>query len=144
MSTLALLLAAIGLALIVVPWGLYPAIVMMAARARGVRSGAASGAPRPDATWPTVTCVLATRDDPATIAERVANFLGQDYPADRLDVVVALDAAAAAALRAQLADLGPRVRLVDGDDPGGKCPALNAAVRAAEGELLLFSDARPS
>jgi cellulose synthase/poly-beta-1,6-N-acetylglucosamine synthase-like glycosyltransferase len=142
MSTLALLLAAIGLALIVVPWGLYPAIVMMAARARGVRSGAASGAPRPDATWPTVTCVLATRDDPATIAERVANFLGQDYPADRLDVVVALDAAAAAALRAQLADLGPRVRLVDGDDPGGKCPALNAAVRAAEGELLLFSDAR--
>jgi cellulose synthase/poly-beta-1,6-N-acetylglucosamine synthase-like glycosyltransferase len=142
MSTLALSLAAVGLALIIVPWALYPAIVMMAARLRRPWVATPRPAPRPDRDWPTVTCVLATRDDPGTIAERVSDFLAQDYPTERLDVVVALDATAAPALHAQLGDLGPRVRLVEGDVPGGKCPALNAAVRAAGGEILLFSDAR--
>jgi biofilm PGA synthesis N-glycosyltransferase PgaC len=142
MSTLALSLAAVGLALVVVPWLLYPAIVVTAARTLGAGARPSASPGRPGADWPTVTCVLATRDDATTIAERVADFLAQDYPAERLDVVVALDAGAAPALRAQLGDLGPRVRLVDGDAPGGKCPALNAAVRAAGGELLLFSDAR--
>jgi cellulose synthase/poly-beta-1,6-N-acetylglucosamine synthase-like glycosyltransferase len=142
MSSLALTLAAVGLALIVVPWLLYPAVVRMAARLAGGGARASARPGRPNADWPTVTCILASRDDPATIAERVSDFLAQDYPADRLDVVVALDAGAAPTLRAGLPDLGPRVRVVDGDAPGGKCPALNAAVRAAGGELLLFSDAR--
>jgi cellulose synthase/poly-beta-1,6-N-acetylglucosamine synthase-like glycosyltransferase len=34
------------------------------------------------------------------------------------------------------------VRVVPGHAPGGKCPALNAAVAAADGEILVFSDAR--
>ena len=138
--TLALWLAGVGLALVAVPWIIYPAVTMLVARLAGPRP-----APRLDAPpheWPTVSCILATRDDPATVRERIADFLAQDYPADRLDVVVALDATAAAELRPALGPLDPRVTVVAGDAPGGKCPALNAAVRAAGGELLLFSDAR--
>jgi cellulose synthase/poly-beta-1,6-N-acetylglucosamine synthase-like glycosyltransferase len=131
-----------GVLLVVLPWLAYPAAVVALARVAGRRRAAeALGAGAP---WPRVTCVLATRDAPDVVAERVADFLAQDYPADRLDVVVAVDAAAAAALLPALAEAArdARVRVVAGDPPGGKCPALNAAVRAATGEVLLFSDAR--
>jgi cellulose synthase/poly-beta-1,6-N-acetylglucosamine synthase-like glycosyltransferase len=131
-----------GVLLVVLPWLAYPAAVVALARLVGRRR--AADALGDGAAWPRVTCVLATRDAPDVVAERVADFLAQDYPADRLDVVVAVDAAAAAALLPALADAArdPRVRVVAGDPPGGKCPALNAAVRAAAGEVLLFSDAR--
>lgn len=131
----------VGLALVVVPWVLYPAVVLLLARLVGRRPVPAPARPRPD-DWPRVTCVLATRDDPATVAARVTDFLAQDYPADRLDVVVAVDAGAVADLLPRLAFDDPRVTVVPGDAPGGKCPALNAAVRHARGEILLFSDAR--
>ncbi|MDF1502498.1 glycosyltransferase [Roseisolibacter sp. H3M3-2] len=132
-----LVLLLLGLALVVVPWALYPAAVFALARLRG-----APPPPAPAGEAPTVTCVLATRDDAQVVRERVADFLAQDYPAGRLDVVVAVDHTAAAALIPALAFADPRVTVVAGDAPGGKCPALNAAVRAARGELLVFSDAR--
>lgn len=137
MTVHALILA--GLAVIVIPWVLYPAVVVALARGRARRP---APPPAGDGAWPPVTCVLATRDDAATVRERVADFLAQDYPADRLTVVVAVDAAAADGREAPLAFADPRVTVVTGDAPGGKCPALNAAVRAAGGEVLLFSDAR--
>lgn len=133
-------LAALGGLLVLVPWLLYPAAVLGLARAWR-RSRPAAHPPAPHA-LPHVTCVLATRDAPDVVRERVADFLAQDYPAERLDVVVGVDAAAAGVLLPALRFDDPRVRVVAGDAPGGKCPALNAAVRAARGELLVFSDAR--
>lgn len=139
MDSLIWRLTLVGLALVLVPWVLYPAAVFLLAWMARRRPAP----PRPaDAALPRLTCVVATRDDPATVRERVADFLAQDYPADRLDVVVALDASVAGELAAALRFDDPRVTVVAGDAPGGKCPALNAAVRAARGELLLFSDAR--
>ena len=135
-------LTAAGLFLVLVPWLAYPAAVVLLARRAGRRAPPpALGA---DA-WPRVTCVLATRDAPDVVRERVADFLAQDYPAGRLDVVVGVDGAAAEALLPALAGGpldDPRVRVVAGDPPGGKCPALNAAARAASGDVLVFSDAR--
>jgi cellulose synthase/poly-beta-1,6-N-acetylglucosamine synthase-like glycosyltransferase len=136
---LALALLLLGLALVVGPWFLYPAAVVALARVVGRRAGSP---PTSAATLPRVTCVLATRDAADVVRDRVANFLAQEYPADRLDVVVAVDASAAPALVPQLRFDDPRVTVVAGDDPGGKCPALNTAVRAARGDVLLFSDAR--
>lgn len=133
----AAVLLVVGLALVLVPWALYPAVVLVLARLAGRRGTA----PAP-AAWPRVTCVLATRDAPETVQARVRDFLAQDYPADRLEVVVGIDAGAAAALLPLLDLADGRVTVVAGDDPGGKCPALNAAVRAARGDVLLFSDAR--
>jgi cellulose synthase/poly-beta-1,6-N-acetylglucosamine synthase-like glycosyltransferase len=127
----------LGLALIVGPWLLYPAAVVALDRLTGRRP-----APAMPTEPPRVSCILATRDAAEVVRERVANFLAQAYPADRLEVVVAVDAASADTLLPQLRFDDSRVTVVAGDAPGGKCPALNAAVRAARGELLLFSDAR--
>jgi cellulose synthase/poly-beta-1,6-N-acetylglucosamine synthase-like glycosyltransferase len=54
-------------------------------------------------------------------------------------VVVALDAASGRQPDPSVA-LDPRVQVVPGDAPGGKASALNAAVREARGQLLVFTD----
>lgn len=89
---------------------------------------------------PTVTVVLATIDRPDVIRARVQDLLASEYPADLLDVVVAIDRSAPGAADA-LDDLGPQVRFVAGDAPGGKAASLNAGVRAAKGTTLVFTDA---
>jgi cellulose synthase/poly-beta-1,6-N-acetylglucosamine synthase-like glycosyltransferase len=137
-----LTIAAVGALLLVVTWLGYPAAIVLLGRGRRPAPLATAG----DDALPAVTCVLATRDDVATVADRVLDFLRQDYPAGRLDVVVGVDAGAAElvdVLRGGGGALGdPRVTVVLGDAEGGKGGALNAAVRAARGEMLVFSDSR--
>jgi cellulose synthase/poly-beta-1,6-N-acetylglucosamine synthase-like glycosyltransferase len=92
---------------------------------------------REPAVWPAVTAVVASRDPASDIGARIDDLLATDYPGP-LDVVVALDAASSTEER----DLAgrSRVAVVRGDAPGGKALALNAAVRAATGEVLVFTD----
>ena len=120
-------------------WVLYPVAVALLAAPRADR-------PRPDdRAWPTVTAVVASRDDAAAILDRVADLLAADYDPSRLGVVVALDRGARASADelhalARAGFPGRSVVVVDGDAPGGKASALNAAIREASGEILVFSD----
>ena len=129
-------LTIVSLALLLAVWALYPLAIAIVARRRPALRAA------PPGFAPTVTCVVASRDAAALLRTRVANLLDAAYDPARLDVVVALDRAAAEAAPAELADLGPRVTVVEGDAPGGKGPGLNAAVRAARGEVLVFTDSQ--
>ncbi len=124
------LLAGGGLAL---AWVIYPVVIHgLAALARGAR-------PAAHAVSPSVTVVVATREDSSVIAARIADLLSSDYPAELLSVVVALDWASGQ--KPQEPEIhGPRVRVIMGDQPGGKAAALNAAVREATGDLLVFTD----
>jgi cellulose synthase/poly-beta-1,6-N-acetylglucosamine synthase-like glycosyltransferase len=96
------------------------------------RSRAGGGAP------PSLSLVVAAHDEEAVIAEKVANALALDYPRELLQVIVACDGCAdrtAAKAREAGADLVlelPR---------GGKIRAQDAAVQAARGEIVAFSDA---
>ncbi|MBK6457714.1 MAG: glycosyltransferase [Gemmatimonadetes bacterium] len=117
---------------IVAIWAAYPLVMRLLARARS-RDRRAS---RPEA-LPDVSVILATREGPDAVGPRVANLLDTAYPADRLVVVVAI--AADADPKDYAAD-DPRVRVVVGDPPGGKWANLNAGVRAATGEVLVFAD----
>ncbi len=118
-------------------WVLYPlAISALAALRRPARRSAPGATP-----VPTATVVIATRDDAATIRARVQNVLESQYPAARLQVVVALDAMGSRTSAADLAGMDPRVTVVEGDASGGKAAALNAGVRAARGDVLVFTDA---
>jgi biofilm PGA synthesis N-glycosyltransferase PgaC len=93
---------------------------------------------------PSVTVIVAARDEAARIGGRVANLFASDYPADRLEVVVVSDGSADGTDRAvqAIAASEPRVRVVTLDRPRGKAAALNAGVAAARGEVLVFADAR--
>jgi cellulose synthase/poly-beta-1,6-N-acetylglucosamine synthase-like glycosyltransferase len=87
---------------------------------------------------PHVALVIAAHDEAPVIAAKVTNALGLDWPRERLQVIVASDGSAddtAEIARAAGADLVldlPR---------GGKIRAQDAAVRAADGEIVAFSDA---
>ena len=91
---------------------------------------------------PDVEVIIATRDLPQAIRQRVANILASDYPGERLRVTVAVDANAAAHLSETRTALEPipAVRVVLGDAAGGKAAALNAGVRAARAGILVFTD----
>jgi cellulose synthase/poly-beta-1,6-N-acetylglucosamine synthase-like glycosyltransferase len=115
-------------------WGGYPLVVRALGGLRRRRDGASTGP------TPSITVVLASSDEQSAIRARVANLFDTDYPADRIQVVVALDAVRGKSTPADLNDLDPRVLVMTGDAAGGKAASLNAGVRAASGDVLVFAD----
>ena len=87
---------------------------------------------------PALSLIVAAHDEATVIGAKVENALALDYPREQLEVIVACDGCTdttAQIARQAGADLVlelPR---------GGKIRAQDAAVRAARGELLAFSDA---
>ena len=128
-----IVLAVVSGALLLVTWVVYPLAVRWIASCLPVRPVAE---PEP---WPSVSVIVASRDTPAAVAARVADLLAGDYPPDRLSVVIGVDSAHLASV-AEYGLADPRVTVVQRDPPGGKAAALNAAVRAAAGEVLVFTD----
>jgi cellulose synthase/poly-beta-1,6-N-acetylglucosamine synthase-like glycosyltransferase len=114
----------------------YPAAAGIAARLR----------PRPvrrdETAEPTVTVIVAAHNEERVIERRLENLLALDYPADRLEIVVASDASddRTNELVEAVAAREPRVRLLD-CDRGGKVAAQNRAVRETESDVVAFSDA---
>jgi cellulose synthase/poly-beta-1,6-N-acetylglucosamine synthase-like glycosyltransferase len=73
----------------------------------------------------------------------VDDFFRADYPVDRLQVVVGVDSTNAQSIDEIRAACGQRnVRVCAARSAGGKAAGLNAAVREAEGDVLVFSDAQ--
>lgn len=141
MSAGALDVAVVASSSVAAIWLGYPLTVgaLAALRRPGVRleeRGAAAPAEPP----PAVSVLLATRDPADAVRLRVLDCLAADYPADRLEVVVALDVGAGAGPATYRAALPPGVTVVSGDFPGGKAATLNAGVRASRGEVLVFTD----
>jgi cellulose synthase/poly-beta-1,6-N-acetylglucosamine synthase-like glycosyltransferase len=125
----------IALTALLIIWVGYPLVIGCVAASRRPEvhlPGAGAGE--------TVSVILASCEDAQAIRARVADLLATSYPADRLEVIVALDAKHCRASAEELAGLDARVVVVNGDDPGGKAAALNAAVRAARNEVLVFAD----
>ena len=114
-------------------YALFPVLVLL--RGRFAPRAYARGSDTPP-----VSVVIAARNEEASIGRRIENLLSLDYPEDRLDVVVASDGSDDGTDEIVRSFESARVELVA---PGrvGKPEALNAAVQAATGEVLVFSDA---
>ena len=124
---------------ILMVWIVYPALIgCLAARRRARGSPLQSAQVDP---LPSISVIIATRDDADTVRERVSDCLRAAYDPNRLEVIVGFDASSP---NAALDEVGaaPNVHVVRGDAPGGKAATLNAAVRAARGDLLLFTDSQ--
>ena len=131
------LAALVSLSCILAVWAVYPALVGLVAAL--VRRDEAQD-DRAPAELPRVTAVVATRADPSAVRERVDDLLRSEYPASLLDVVVAYDARTPEPMTSWAGTDAARVQIVQGDEPGGKAAALNAGVRVARGEMLVFAD----
>lgn len=92
-------------------------------------------------TTPTVTVVIAAFNEVRHIVATVANKLEQDYPADRLNVVVVSDESDDGTDEAvrQLGD--SRVRVIRQTPRQGKTAGLNLAMPTIDSEIVVFSDA---
>jgi poly-beta-1,6-N-acetyl-D-glucosamine synthase len=111
----------------------YPAILAAWARL----------APRPvhrSAVTPTISIVIAARNEAPALHTRLQNLLTADYPADRLQIIVVSDGSTdeTADILNGFAGRVDSVLL----PPGGKARALNVGVAFARHEVLVFTDAR--
>jgi len=91
---------------------------------------------------PKVTMIIAAYNEEKVIAAKLDNCLALDYPADKLDFIVASDGSSdrTNALVSELAGLNPRVKLLS-LPRGGKSAAINAAMTRTKGDIVVFSDA---
>ncbi len=122
-----------ALILIAYAYVLFPLVVLLRGRL----------CPRPftqEDTTPRVSIIVAAHNEEGSIGTKLQNLLSVDYPTDRLEVLIASDGSnddtenivrGFAARGVQLLALPRR----------GKAQALNAAVAASSGEILVFSDA---
>jgi glycosyltransferase involved in cell wall biosynthesis len=112
---------------------LFPIIILVRALIRARPHASA-------AIRPTVSMVIAAHNEAASIGAKLENVLSLDYPADRLEVLIASDGSddGTDEIVRRYADRGVRLLPLP---RRGKAPALNAAVSGARGEILVFSDA---
>jgi glycosyltransferase involved in cell wall biosynthesis len=89
---------------------------------------------------PSISVVIAARNEAAAIGARLANLAALDYPPDKLQVIVASDGSEDDTVAiARAATIG-RLTVLDLERVG-KADALNAAVALADGEIVVFTDA---
>lgn len=90
---------------------------------------------------PRVSVLIAAFNEAASIEQTVRNKLSQDYPADRLEVIVVSDGSEDGTDEIVAGIDDPRVRLVRQEPRAGKTSGLNLIAPRASGEVLVFSDA---
>jgi cellulose synthase/poly-beta-1,6-N-acetylglucosamine synthase-like glycosyltransferase len=123
-----------SVALLVHTHVIYPLSLWVIARLRGREATAVD----PLADLPTVSLIIAAHDEERVIAHRLRNARDLDYPRDLLELIVASDGSSDRTVElARAADADVVLDL----PRAGKVEAQNAAVDAARGELLAFSDA---
>jgi cellulose synthase/poly-beta-1,6-N-acetylglucosamine synthase-like glycosyltransferase len=111
----------------------FPILVLLRARIR----------PRPHARadiTPPVSVIIAAHDEEASIGDRVDNLLALDYPNDKLEIVIGSDGSTDRTVAEARRRDDARVHVLDLSRTG-KATALNRAVAASSGEILVFSDA---
>jgi cellulose synthase/poly-beta-1,6-N-acetylglucosamine synthase-like glycosyltransferase len=114
----------------------YPCLIAAWARmAARPRRHASFGAGQ----WPSISIVVAARNEAPRLQARVRNLLDQAYPGP-FEIIIVSDGSTDDPASA-LAEFGAAVRLIE-LPAGGKPLALNAGVAASAGEILVFADAR--
>jgi len=93
---------------------------------------------------PPVTVLIAAFNEEREIERTVINKLTQDYPPDRLEIIVISDGSTDRTdqiVQALMAANKDRVKLLRQEPRQGKTQGLNRAMGHASGEIVVFSDA---
>jgi cellulose synthase/poly-beta-1,6-N-acetylglucosamine synthase-like glycosyltransferase len=90
---------------------------------------------------PTVTLLVSAFNEAHIIGEKLNNALGLDYPRNKLEILVISDASSddTDQIVRSFSDQG--VSLLRMEERGGKTIGLNAAMKVAKGDIVIFSDA---
>ena len=90
-----------------------------------------------------VSIVMVVRNEEGVLARKIQNLLALDYPSELTEFIIVSDGSTDATdeiLNQYIQH--PRVRLILSDPPRGKAACLNDGIRAAMGDIVVFTDAR--
>ncbi len=123
------------LGLAIHPYVTYPVIILFWSILRPKRVIRATITPR-------VSVVIAVYNEENSVAKRIENVLAMDYPADKLEVIIASDGSVDRTneIVAEYAARDSRVKLLE-LDRAGQSSTINSAVREASGEIIIRTDA---
>jgi len=127
-----------SLALVAYSYVLYPLAIWICSRLFGRRDMAAALA---DHEMPHATLLIAAHNEERWIRARLQNALAQDYPRDKLEILVASDGSRDATVEIVRQFAEPEVRVLDFPENRGKSTMLSAGVMEARGSVVVFSDA---
>ena len=91
---------------------------------------------------PFVSVVIAVCNEETTIERRLNNLLSQDYPADLFQIVVISDGSQDNTNNIVKSFVNNRINFISYNERQGKSVALNHGVARADGEIIVFADAR--
>jgi cellulose synthase/poly-beta-1,6-N-acetylglucosamine synthase-like glycosyltransferase len=122
--------------LLLYTWLGYPAILWMLRWMFGK-------APRRERCEPAFSIIVAAYNEEAQMTAKLEDCLALEYPADRLEILVASDGSTdrTEEIVQEFAQRDSRIRLVKSAGRAGKSGVQNLAVEQARGEILLFTDA---
>jgi len=124
-----------SLALLAYTFAGYAALVMLLARWRGRPV-------RREAWLPRVTVVMPVYNGAALVIPKLRSILGQSYPHELLDVIVACDGCDDDTAPRALSLQDPRVRVLDFPRRRGKAACLRDAVAQARADVIVLTDVR--
>lgn len=111
----------------------FPIVVRLVRRRRWPEPLAPTDLPR-------VSVLFAARNEANVVGDRIQNILDQNYPADRLEILVVSDASDDATDSIVTSITDPRVRLVRQEQRSGMTEGLNRLAALATGDVLLRTD----
>ena len=112
----------------------YPLLLLLVSRLRRLEVKRAEGSP-------TVSVIITAYNEERDLAAKLENTLALDYPAEKLEVIVASDCSTDRTDEIAREFAARGVQLHRQAERLGKTAAQNAAVERAGGEIILFSDA---
>ncbi len=97
---------------------------------------------------PTVSILIAAKNEERTIGQRIENLLAQDYPLEKVEIIIISDGSTDKTNKIVLKFANQQeknkslIKLIPLDTSQGKPNALNQGIRCAAGEIIVFTDAR--
>lgn len=96
--------------------------------------------PRNPSEWPDVSVIVCAHNEASNIEHKLKNLTSLDYDSDKLQILVVSDGSTDTTV--ELARNFERVDVLSYQTQQGKPTAINMAAKAANGEILVFTDAR--
>jgi len=115
----------------------YPALLWLLSKilpARATEQGEPS-------VWPRVSVILSAYNEEAVIEARIRNLLQQDYPPQKLEILIGSDGSTDRTCEIVDCWRSKQIRLVAFNERRGKASILNDLIAMARGEIVVLTDA---
>ena len=91
--------------------------------------------------YPLISVIIAAYNEERVIKKRIGNLLQQDYPEDKLEIILASDGSTdrTVEIAKQFGKYG--VKILDFKQNRGRAAVQNDGVKEAKGEIIIFTDA---